>query len=68
MLPMTLPLPLGDALAGRAQGKRKNFRVFIGQPSGLRFGQLPAQGGFDQSLRRRSIRGPWPHASLLTSA
>ncbi len=46
MLPMTLPLQVGNAyvlfsnaFTGRKQGKCKNFRVFIGQPSGLRFGQ-----------------------------
>ncbi len=68
MLPMTLPLQLGDALAGREQGKCKNFRVFIGQPSGLRFGQLPAQRGFNQSLRRSGLRLPWLHDGLHTSA
>ena len=30
------------AFAGCEQDKSKNFRVFIGQPSGLRFGQLAA--------------------------
>ncbi len=42
LLPMTLPLQLGDALAGGEQDKGKNFRIFIGQPLGLRLSECAA--------------------------
>ena len=44
------PLQLGDALAGREQGKCENFGVLVGQPSGLCLGKCTAQRSLDQTV------------------
>ena len=62
------PLQLGDAFTGGHKRERDRFGPEPVQSLGLLLGQLSAQGGFNQSLRRRSLCLPWPHHCLDTSA
>jgi hypothetical protein len=58
------PLQLGDALAGREQGKCENFGVLIGQPSGLCFGERAAYHRLDQTLCRLSVTSRRRHVRM----